>query len=473
VKLLRSLTFRLALYYAGLFTLSVLLLGTLYYALAIRVPLEQVERGVAREAGQFASLHTREGTTGLAEALERRAAQPSARLAYHVLLDRTGGAITANLPSWPHARTEKWIRIEADIPSEGDEDEHEALVNDQVLADGSRLMIGRDIDDLDEVQETITATLVWLLPAMVLLSLGGGALISRAIGRRIEKLDSAARGVIAGDLSERVRLHGSGDDIDRLGETLNVMLDRIEQGMEAVRRVSDSVAHELRTPLTRLRASLAELDRTSDGGAIEEAIEEAERLETIFNAVLRIGRIEAARQNGARTRIDLAAIVSDAVDLYHPETEARGQRLDIDIQPDLWVEGDRDLLFQAVTNLLDNAVKFAPEGGQIIVQGDVHEGRCRLAVEDDGPGVAPELRARITERFYRAPNTSGVQGAGLGLALVSAVAAVHEAPIQFKQGRRGLRVEWEFPRVRNQPRGDYGGFPALAQARVGLPRGDP
>jgi len=450
LKLLRSLTFRLALYYAGLFTLSVLLLGALYYTLAIRAPLEEVERGLANEARQFSELHARHGTAALAEALDRRAARPSSRLAYHVLLDRSGVAIAANLPSWPHARGEQWIRIEADIPSEGDEDEHEALVIDRVLADGSRLMLGRDVDDLDEVQEAVTATLVWLLPAMLLLSLAGGALISRAIGRRIEKLDSTARGVIAGDLSERVALQGSGDDIDRLGETLNVMLDRIEQGMEGVRRVSDSVAHELRTPLTRLRASLAELERSGDAGAIAEAIEEAERLETIFNAVLRIARIEAARQTNTRTRIDLAAIVRDAAELYHPEAEARGQVLDIDIQPEMWVEGDRDLLFQAVTNLLDNAVKFGPEGGRLVVHGNADKSCCRLVVEDEGPGVAPELRDRITERFFRAPNASGVEGAGLGLALVAAVAALHEAPVSFAAGRQGLRVEWEFPRARQQ-----------------------
>ena len=446
MKLLRSLTFRLALYYAGLFTLSVLLLGALYYVIAIRAPLESVERGLAAEARELASLRERDGLAALAAALEGRATEPAPRLADHVLLDPAGRTVAANLPSWPREAGEEWIRVEADLPREGDEDEHEALVNDRTFADGSRLLIGRDIDDLDEVQEAVTDTLVWLLPAVLLLSLAGGALMSRAIGRRIESVAAAARGVIAGDLTERVALRGTGDDFDRLGETLNFMLDRIEQGMDGVRRVSDSVAHELRTPLTRLRASLAELERSRDAEAVAEAVQEAERLETIFNAVLRIARIEAARTPRARTRVDLSAILRVAAELYHPEAEAREQMLESDVQPDLWVEGDRDLLFQAVANLLDNAVKFSPDGGRIGVIGKADGPVVRLVVEDRGPGVPAQLRDRITERFFRAPQAVGVPGAGLGLSLVAAVAAFHEAPIRFDTAEPGLRVEWIFPR---------------------------
>lgn len=446
MKLFRSLTFRLALYYAGLFTLSILLLGALYYALAIRMPLKEVEQGLAEEARQFTALYDRQGLEALAVALERRAAEPSRRLAYHVLLDPGGRAMTANLPSWPRARGEEWIRIEADVPEEGDEDEHEALVNDRVLTDGSRMLIGRDIDDLDEVLETVTDTFVWLVPAILFLSLGGGALMSLAIGRRIESVASTAQGIIAGDLSERVPVRGTGDDFDRLGETLNVMLDRIERGMDNVRRVSDSVAHELRTPLTRLRASLADLEQRRSSEAVAEALHEADRLEAIFNAVLRIARIETARPLRGKARVDLGEILLDATDLYHPEAEARGQQVDVDVQPDLWVEGDRDLLFQAVANVLDNAVKFSPEGGRISVRGGAERDWVRLIVEDRGPGVPPELSGRITERFFRAPQASGAPGAGLGLSLVAAIAAVHDAPISFSSADPGLRVEWKFPR---------------------------
>lgn len=447
MKLLRSLTFRLALYYAGLFTVSVLILGALYYVVTIRAPLDAVQRDLANEARQLAQLGEQQGVEALAAALERRAATPAPRLAYHALLDPSGRAVTANLPSWPRRASDEWIRVEADIAREGDEDEHEALVNDRALADGSRLLIGRDIDDLDEVEEAVTDTLIWLLPAILVLSLAGGALMSRAIGRRVESVAAAARGVIAGDLTERVALRGTGDEFDRLGETLNLMLGRIEQGMDGVRRVSDSVAHELRTPLTRLRASLAELERTGDADAVVDAIQEAERLETIFNAVLRIARIEAVRTTRDGTAVDLAAILRDAAELYQPEAEVRGQALELRIGPDLFVEGDRDLLFQAVANLLDNAVKFSPWGAKITILGEVADDHVRLIIEDQGPGVPPELRERITERFFRGPQAGNAPGAGLGLSLVAAVAGFHEAPIRFESAEPGLRVVWEFLRA--------------------------
>lgn len=447
MRLLRSLTFRLALYYAGLFSLSVALLGAVYYFVAIRAPLEAVRSELAAEADHFAAVHDRIGLGALAVRLERRAAEVSPRLAYHVLLDPSGRPITANLPSWPRAAGEEWIHIEADVARDGDEDEHEALVNDRVLPDGSRLLIGQDIDDLDEIQEALTDTLIWILPAVLLLSVAGGALMGRAIGRRIESVAAAARGVIAGDLKERVPLRGTRDDFDRLGETLNLMLDRIEQSMDGVRRVSDSVAHELRTPLTRLRASLAELERTGSEAAVADAVHEAENLETIFSAVLRIARIEATPAPVPFDEIDLAEILRDAAELYLPEAEARGQELVVDVASDLAVDGDRDLLFQAVANLIDNAVKFSPLGGRIRLNAGATRDRVRVTIEDQGPGVAPELRDRVTERFFRAPDTSGVPGAGLGLSLVSAVAAVHDAPIRFRSAEPGLRVEWDFRRA--------------------------
>ena len=447
MKLLRSLTFRLALYYAGLFSVSVAALGAVYYIVAIRAPLEAVRSELADEAERYAALHDRLGLEALAAELERRAAELSPRLAYHVLLDPEGRAVTANLPSWPRTRGEEWIRVEADVAREGDEDEHEALVNDRAFTDGGRLLLGQDIDDLDEVQEAVTDTLIWLLPAILLLSIAGGAMMGRAIGRRIEGVAAAARGVIAGDLAERVPVRGTGDDFDRLGETLNLMLERIEQGMDGVRRVSDSIAHELRTPLTRLRASLAELEQTGSGDAVAEAVQEAERLETIFNAVLRIARIEAAGQLRGAARVDLSTLLRDAAELYLPEAEARGQALEVDTPGELWVEGDRDLLFQAVANLLDNAVKFSPDGGRIKVSGAAGENGVQVVVEDQGPGVPRDLHDRITERFFRAPQPTAVPGAGLGLALVAAVAALHEAPIRFESVQPGLRVEWTFART--------------------------
>lgn len=444
MRLLDSLTFRLTLLYAALFGLSVAALGGLYFWLAIRGPMDAVREGLRAEAGGFAIAYRDGGAEALARMLERRAGEPSPRAGYHALLDPRGRTVTANLPSWPHGFAGGWVRIEADVARDGDEDDHEALVYDRRLEDGSRLLIGRDIEDLDELEEAITGTLAWLIPALALLGLIGGAFMSRAVGRRIERVSEAARSVIAGDLSKRIKLRGSGDDFDRLAATLNLMLERIEEALEAVRRVSDSVAHELRTPLTRLQASLAELQSRSDAPLVAEAVQEAERLQKTFETVLRISRIEAGRHEAAAIPVDLSALLADAAELYQPEAEARGQRLAAEIEPGLSVRGDRDLLFQALANLLDNAVKFTPEGGEISLRGAAKPDGILVTVSDSGPGIPAELHDRVTERFYRTPEASGTPGLGLGLALASAVAAFHRSSLRFHSAEPGLRVEWRF-----------------------------
>lgn len=446
MKLRGSLSFRLALTYAALFSASVALLGGLYYWLAIESPLRAVRAELQAEGRQYLALYRRSGGDALAVTLERRAGAPSPRIAYHALLRPDGSAIATNLPSWPHAFTASWLHIEADISREGDEDEYEALVLDQLLDDGGRLLIGRDIEDLDELEEGLRDTLVWLLPVLALLGIVGGALMSLAIGRRLEAVTNAARRVIAGDLSERIPVRGSGDDFDQLSETLNLMLARIEESLESVRRVSDSVAHELRTPLARLQASLLELQQDGDqeGKLLAEMVEEAQRLQTIFEAVLRISRIEASLPRDFEL-VDISALLTDAAELYQPAAEARGQALSIDVQPGLTALGDRHLLFQAVSNLIDNSIKYTPPGGAISVRAADQGAGLVLTVSDSGPGIPPELRDKVIERFFRAPAAEGVPGLGLGLAFVSAVAAFHKSSLRFAAAEPGLRVEWRLP----------------------------
>ncbi|WP_129792070.1 HAMP domain-containing sensor histidine kinase [Sphingosinicella sp. CPCC 101087] len=448
MKLFGSLSFRLALIYAGLFTVSVSLLGGLYFWAAIARPLGQVREQLAQEGEALSAVYRRGGADALAPLLERRAGDPSPRLAYHALLRPDGSVVTSNLPSWPRSFTTRWLRIEADVAREGDEDEYEALALDLPLEGEARLLIGRDIEDLDELEEGVRETLVWLLPALALLTLAGGALMSRAIGRRIDAMTATARRVIAGDLSGRIPRGRAGDDFDRLAETLNLMLDRIEASLEAVRRVSDSVAHELRTPLSRLKASLIELEAEPEAGAepLRRAIEEADRLQSIFDSLLRISRIEASRHAAAFERVDLSELMLDAVDYYQPAAEAKGQRLTASVAPGLETRGDRDLLFQAVSNLLDNAIKYTPAGGLVAVSVGLVAGEILVAISDTGPGIAPEHREKVAERFFRAPSVEGVPGLGLGLSVVQAIAAYHRSHLRFESADPGLRVEWRLPR---------------------------
>ncbi|TFI60087.1 HAMP domain-containing protein [Sphingomonas parva] len=447
MKLFRSLSFRLAVIYGVLFTASVGVLAGVYYWSAIRGPLERVEAGLREEGDSLAALQARSGTEALAAALERRAAAPAPRLAYHALLAPGGQTVVANLPSWPSVRTGKWLRIEADVSREGNEDEYEAMVLDQVLPDGTRLLIGRDIEDLEELEEGIANTAAWLLPALVLLSIVGGMLMSRAIGKRIEAVSSAARQVIEGDLSQRVPVTGSNDDFDTLALTLNAMLDRLEASIEAIQRVSDSVAHELRTPLSRLRAELLDLEADRPEERLSRAIGETARLGAIFDSVLRISRIEARRHAEQAAPVDIGALLRDAVDLHEPATEGKALTVDTAIGSGLIVSGDRHLLFQAVSNLLDNAVKYVSAGRRISVSATTVGGDVLLTVADDGAGVPAGLRDKLAERFFRAPGGEGTPGFGLGLAFVAAVAGHHRSELRFLDNAPGLRVEWRLPRA--------------------------
>jgi len=458
VRLLQSLSFRLALFYAVLFTVSVSLLLGVYYWSAIHRPMEGVREGLRQESAQLAALYRQRGADAVIASLTRRAGATGGRPAYHALMTRDGHVLATNLPSWPDGTNtpawsdpteQRWLRIEADIYRDGDEDDHEALVLDQRLPDGARLMVGRDINDLDDVEETILDAAVWLPPLILLLVIGGGALMSRAIGRRIEAVSGAARQVMAGDLSKRIAVRGTRDDFDRLGETLNLMLGRIEASLKSVHRVSDSVVHELRTPLARLQATLRELeaDPARNEAMLGDAVAEADRLQTIFEAVLRISRIEAARYAGETSAVDLSALLADAAEYYQPEAEERGQILATDVAAGLCIRGDRDLLFQAVLNLIDNAVKYAPRGGRILVAATERDGEVLVTVTDNGPGIAPDLREKVTERFFRAPEMAAEPGLGLGLALVSAVVAYHESRLDFADAGPGLRVEWRLARA--------------------------
>lgn len=454
MRLTTSLSFRLALTYAALFVASVLALSGLYYWLGIHRPLAAMRSQVEAESRTLASIYMRGGARAVVPALEERAGAPSPSLAYHALLNPSGGAIATNLPSWPHIHQGKWLRIDADISQEGEEDDYEALILDRPLPDGARLLVGRDIEHLDELEEALAETAGALLPALLLLVAIGGFMMSRAIGHRIEAVDAAARRVMAGDLSQRIPVRGTGDDFDRLSETLNLMLARIEGSVEAVRRVSDSVAHELRTPLARLQAELNELEAELPPAKHERvgrAAEEAERLSRMFNGVLRISRIEAGRHSATAEPVDLSSLVLDCAEFYQPAAEEKELELVTEVASPLVIRGDADLLFQAVGNILDNAIKFTPAGGRIHLVAEEGSGGAWIEISDTGPGIPEDLLDRVTERFFRAPVAAPTPGFGLGLSLVAAIAASHGATLTFLSAGSGLTVRLIFPVLHRRP----------------------
>ena len=451
LKLARSLTFRLALFYLALFMGSVgLLLGVAYWT-GVYSPLGRVQAQVGAEAAELVRAYDQVSQAEFIRRLEERAARPDVRAAYHALIEPDGTVIAANLPNWPAARAQRdWVRFEFESYASGDEVEHEALARDVTFADGVRLLVGRDTEDLDEREDFIRETLAWGTVFTIAIGFAGGLLMSLAVARRIEAVTTTARRVIGGDLSGRVTVHGSGDDFDHLAETLNQMLARIEDLVQSVSRVSDSIAHELRTPLTRLYADLEDLALASASSPAarrlaEQALGEAGRLQSTFDALLRIARIETGRHETEWRDLDMAALVDDAVELYQPGAEARRQILEADGERPLRLKGDPDLLFQAVSNLIDNAIKYSPEGGAIRLAARPDGRGLAVTVADEGPGVAAEHQPHMTERFFRAPGVEKTPGLGLGLALVAAVAKLHRAELTVENLHPGLRVGLRFP----------------------------
>ncbi|AHE53833.1 hypothetical protein NX02_10580 [Sphingomonas sanxanigenens DSM 19645 = NX02] len=443
---LRSLSARLALLYALIFCISVAVLLALTHWAAIRRPMGLIEQDILTESSGAAGLYALDGQAAAIRMLHARATEIAERKAYHVLVAPSGEVLTTNLPSVPR-RLIGWRRVEADIFSGGEEDDHMALMFGRRLPDGAVLAVGRDIEKIDDLRRGLARVAVSMLGMTVVLALIGGVLMSRAIGRRLESVSATARRVIGGDLSERIPLRGTGDDFDQLAETLNLMLARIELLVESVHRVSDSIAHELRTPLARLRANLEDLAVTHPAGTpaaealLDQASQEAARLQSVFDALLRIARIEVGRHQRDDVAFDLAALLADAVEFYGPEAQDRDIALVTAIDTGLCIVADRDLIFQAVSNLLDNAIKYTPSGGTVQIRATRHGTTLHLVIEDNGSGVDPQYLPRLTERFFRAPN-SGQSGTGLGLALVAAVARVHGSDLAFETSAAGFRVIW-------------------------------
>jgi signal transduction histidine kinase len=294
---------------------------------------------------------------------------------------------------------------------------------------------------------------------MSVLGIGAGLLVSRSVLRRIETVTETSRTIMAGDLSKRIPLDGSGDELDRLSQSLNAMLTRIEELMGALREVSDNIAHDLKTPLNRLRNGAEAALRNPTGGAgyrdgLVKTIEEADELIKTFNSLLLIARLEGGAVAESMAPVDPAAIIADVAELYEPVAEEAGLRLEIAAAKGLSVLANRELVGQAIANLVDNAIKYAAGAGPrrdrtelqpITISAAPAGDRVEIAVADRGPGVAAQDRERALQRFVRLEKSRSRPGSGLGLSLVAAVARLHGGAVRLEDNAPGLRVVLALP----------------------------
>ncbi|MGY2046887.1 ATP-binding protein [Methylobacterium sp. JK268] len=325
------------------------------------------------------------------------------------------------------------------------------------LPDGRRLVIAHDTDEIDRLAQTVTRALgLALVPALVL-SVAGGAVLAGRGRRRVATTEAAIERLRRGDLSQRLPVGEADDEFDRLARKVNALLDEIERLVEEVRGVGDAVAHDLRTPLTRLRARLeVSRDQARSVEEFREAVDQGlgwiDQTLAMVSAVLRIGEIEHGRRREGFADVDLTRVVGEAVEFIEPAAEDKGVAVRVEAGTACIVRGDRDLLFEALLNLLDNAVKFTPPGGLVAVGLARRDGGTMIAVEDSGPGIPPGERDRVFRRFYRMKASGPAPGNGLGLALVAAVADLHGFPLRLDgSALGGCRVELRCPDPREAP----------------------
>ena len=452
---LRSSTLKLAFIYVIVFASAIFaVLGYVYWSTVAYVS-KKLDRTIMVEQALLIKTYDSAGRTGLTALIDQRVADQFFYEWAYLLTDASLIYIAGNLQSWPATlqADQGWANFTAPDRRAKPTEPPLLRLTYQVLPNGYHLLLGRRVDDLERLRERITIGLVWAAGLFLILAAAAGISTSRRSVARIEAINATSREIIESGLQERIPVRGTGDEWDGLAENLNSMLDRIEDLVESNRQVSDNVAHDLRTPLTRMRGRLEraynrQLDLSQYHALIGEAIFELDEILRTFSSLLRITEIETRDRTAGFRDLDLTEIAREIVELFDPAAEENGVALQLAASDRVDVVGDRDLLFDAISNLVDNAIKHGGKGdGEVTIAVSHNADGPVLSVADRGPGIPIEEREHVLRRFYRLERSRKSPGNGLGLSLVTAVANLHGARIEMADNSPGLRSELHFQRA--------------------------
>ncbi|MGY3621100.1 signal transduction histidine kinase [Bradyrhizobium sp. USDA 10063] len=447
---LRSTTFRLAL-------IAIATFGVIASAIFIYVYLSTAsfvrgrsDQAIRDEYSDLRGAYERSGREGLIELIRNRIADSSSADDVYLLVDSASAVLAGNLDKWPSAATaaREWTEFRAPHrPDAASQSLFRAMSS--TLPTGDRLLVGTDISDLDSFAAKIKAAVIAIIFLMFVVAVVASILVTQRTVGRIESINAISRAIMQSGLDKRIPLRGSHDEWDRVAENLNLMLDRIEALMGDVKQVSDNVAHDLRTPLTRMRGRLekayhGERIGGNDQALIGDTIADLDAVLGMFASITRIAHIETQARKGAFRTVNLVEIASEVVELYDAAAERDGTDLSITGEREVLVTGDRDLLFDAIANLVDNAIKHGRAGGRIVVACENVDDGAAIAITDDGPGIPPSERDHVFKRFYRLEQSRYTPGNGLGLSLVAAVAHLHGARIELRDHSPGLQFKLWF-----------------------------
>ncbi len=454
-NLLRTSTFRLVALYLFLFAASSgAVLGYIYWNTAGLLE-RQTDDTIRAEITGLAEQYGQGGLRRLVQTIDIRSRDAGDSI--YLVADFIGRKVSGNLTSLPEnlPEGEGWVEFPYGGAAGEGAKSHDARAYLFRLRGGFLLLVGRDVHDRRYFTGLIRQTLFWALGLTLALGVAGGFLISRNFLNRIDAISQTSRAIMRGDLSERMAITGTGDELDTLATSLNDMLNQIERLMTGMREVSDNVAHDLKTPLTRIRARLEDGLRQPDTldakqrEVLERTIEEADQLLKTFNALLSIARTEAGEGRSNMAAVDVGDVLRDLAELYEPIVEQEGGTLKVTAGPGLIVHGDRQLISQAVSNLLDNAVNHAAgqenASPRIVIDGKSVDGRVVVCVADNGPGIAEADRDRAMDRFVRLDESRSKPGSGLGLSLVRGIAGLHGGALELTDNHPGLKANLSIP----------------------------
>jgi signal transduction histidine kinase len=443
-RILRSAAFKLTLVYAGLFVVSAGVLFATVFVIATAALQNDMRAVLRSEAFQLGDIYSRYGLLALAEQVTRRMSFRTRGPIYYLVQARTQQVVVGNLPGMPPVEgVVDFVREQNAVEPP---DARAKLTGfGLVLADGTFILVAQDASRLIDMQHAIVRAFIWAGGLTLLLAIGTGVLVGGRFVRRIDTIGRTSRAIMEGDLSARIPVRRTNDEIDALVNGLNAMLDRIQQLLDGLRQVSSDIAHDLRTPLGRLRQRLedAREHATSTAeyqAATEAAIGEADSLLEIFSALLRIAQIEAGAQKSGFGTIDLSALMRSIAEAYEPSAEDSQHKLELDVASGVTIAGDRQLLAQLFSNLVENALTHTPASSTVRLALRATAGGFEAEVADNGPGIPEAERNKVFDRFYRLDRSRTTKGSGLGLALVKAIASLHGLSLRLEDRKPGLAV---------------------------------
>lgn len=440
-----SAAYRVALVYSVAFALLIVLLGTILYFAFHTELISQLDNTIVSDMADLTTDYQRGGIQVLTRAIDQREQASTTHNLGYALFDAGGRRVAGKMnTSLPPLDARDIVFVD---PREGPDP---ARARVSRLDNGMTLVIAADRAPIEKIDETVLSLLLGALIAVFVIGVGGGLLLGGYLRRRLGRISSAAQGLMAGDLKQRIVTSPRNDEFDQLGVTLNDMLDRISALLENLQQVSGDIAHDMRTPLSRLRTRLelarseAESHRDTQA-AIESSLVAVDELLALFSAILRISEVESGQPKRGFRQFDLSALVRDICQSYEAAAEDNHQRLTWQVKTGITLTGDRELMAQALINLIENAQKHTPAGTRIDVLLEDDSDGMHLIVRDNGPGVSAQDRERIMGRFIRLEQARSTPGNGLGLNLVTAIASLHDGGLAFEDNQHGLRAIIDLP----------------------------